>query len=783
MGGTDIAPSASGLVDAYNKGRSIAASQLAGAAELLLGPGALAGQNTKEHESDSSSGRNGAVNTFSSEFHNAVERGEVDVVSELLNTGADAVLLDGDGRSPLLLAIQGGHLPVVTVLLEFGASAPNRIPPNGPNGICALVRTAARKEHVGILEALIEYGADVESTDNGGSTALQHAAMLGRTASIDFLVERNADVDSTDLEGCTALHWAAMEGHGEAIVTLLRHGAEIDAADDAGRTPLHRACAVDDIHATEAAELLLLWGADETILDNDGRTAEYYAKREDENSGGYGVGGGKQRAQDSLLQLLRTSPADRAWCRHGLVILCKARLGPGAVGTVLDRLVTMEEEALFEKSWAAENDTEDAGADDLRYEERDHCVQHKGEKPVQTREEPRLEREETPQGPLDQPQTAVSSLLRDQDDAWIKPHQTWTMPQQHGEGQSGRWKEPMYQSASKTHQRRGEQGGSPDFSRMYTLGKKLGDGTFVETFGATKRGEGRGSQSSCIVKRSVRQGMPNGNEHGLKEEVRILRLLTHPSVVTVREVFSDSPDYFYVVLERLTGGPVFDHIIKKTCFRENDARDLCRVLVNCVQHCHDMGVVHRDLRPEHLLLTSRDDNATIKLTGFDFARSLPRDDHGGKRGKRGPLVSESYVTAEYAAPEVLRFVPHGTAVDMWSMGVIFYTLLGGYHPFHDERQPRLFRRIRDGSFVFHDELWDSTSDQAKDFVRRLLVVDPRKRMTAKQALEHPWMVDSGKDLAKNDLGFNLEQLRVFNATAKLRSAIKSVMATRRALST
>ncbi|CAN0425042.1 unnamed protein product, partial [Hapterophycus canaliculatus] len=98
----------------------------------------------------------------------------------------------------------------------------------------------------------------------------------------------------------------------------------------------------------------------------------------------------------------------------------------------------------------------------------------------------------------------------------------------------------------------------------------------------------------------------------------------------------------------------------QTRFRENDARHLCRILVHCVQHCHDMGVVHRDLRPEHLLLTSRDDNATIKLTGFDFARSLPRGDHGGKRGKRGLLVSESYVTAEYAAPEVLRFVPHGT---------------------------------------------------------------------------------------------------------------------------
>lgn len=92
-------------------------------------------------------------------------------------------------------------------------------------------------------------------------------------------------------------------------------------------------------------------------------------------------------------------------------------------------------------------------------------------------------------------------------------------------------------------------------------------------------------------------------------------------------------------------------------FRENDARHLCRVVILCVQHCHDMGIVHRDLRPEHLLLNSRNEDASLKLTGFDYARSLPRDGHGGRRGL---LVSESYVTAEYAAPEVLRSTPHGT---------------------------------------------------------------------------------------------------------------------------
>ncbi|CAM9232170.1 unnamed protein product [Ectocarpus fasciculatus] len=797
MGKADIASPSSDLLDAYNKGRLIATSHFAGAAELFLGAGAVAGQNTKEQPGSSSSCSSGAVSRARpADLHSAVRRGEADAVSKLLSEGADAASLDGSGRSPLLLATQEGHLPVVRVLLDSGAGDAACIPPNGPNGMSALVKAAARKEHLGILRALIARGADVEATDSGGATALQHAAMLGKTESIDVLVEHGASVDSVDVDGMSALHWASVEGHGEAIVALLRHGADIDAADAAGRTPLHRACAVDDTHTTEAAELLLLWGADDTAIDDDGHTPDHYAKA---RRGGQGGGGAKQRAQESLLQLLGTSSADRAWCRHGLVILCKARLGHGAVGTVLDRLVTLEEEELFEKSWAAEaDDGFDEGKTQQEGSKSDSPlpVQQKGEEPIQKKEEPaqRGGREEQARSSQKKdPQASVGpQQLKRLDNTWIKPQRTEQAPPQtrvepkkrEGEGQRGDWKgSPPEGMRLGTKQNRGEQPGSPEFSRSYALGKKLGEGAFAETFGAIRRGQRKGSQGSCIVKRAVQRGESHDVQHGLVEEARILRLLTHPSVVSVQEVFSDSPDYFYLVLEQLAGGPVFDRIVTKTRFRESDARHLCRTLVLSVQHCHDMGIVHRDLRPEQLLLTSRDEDATVKLTGFDFARSLPRGGSDGRRrGKRGLLVAEPYVTAEYAAPEVLSSVPHGTAVDMWSMGVIFYTLLGGYHPFHDERQPRLFRRIRDGSFVFHDELWSNTSDQAKDFVRRLLVVDATKRMTAKQALQHPWMLGSEKDLAKNDLSFNQEQLRVFNATAKLRTAIKSVMATRRELS-
>ena len=512
--------SPSGLMGAYEKGRSIAASQIAGAAGLLLGSDAVAGSYRTEYDgSGGGSGRSGTNTTHLADLHGAVERGEVDAVSELLNTGADVGMLDSDGRSPLLLATQGGYLPVVTLLLECGAADASCIPPSGPNGMCSLIKTAARKEYIGILRALILHGADVHATDAGGSTALQHAAMLGKTGSIDVLVEFGAEVDSADLDGCTALHWASMEGNSEAIVALLRHEADVDALDKEGRSPLHRACSIDDTHAAEAAELLLLWGADETIVDKDGHTAEYYTKVQLQDSNSLGGGGAKQRALESLLQLLRTTPTDRAWCRHGLVILCKTRLGHGAIGTVLDRLVTLEEEELFEKSWAVETDKEDDGGDEPQ----------RLEEPVQVKEELRERREDHPPKTRKMSQAGIRPRQAD-DSAWIKPHvneqapQTWSKSQPKEELEDERDKQmnregPSWQNAKGgMQQQNGQQPSSSEFSRAYTLGKRLGGGGSGATFVATKRG----SNSAYIVKRALQREAKNANEHALLEEVRRL---------------------------------------------------------------------------------------------------------------------------------------------------------------------------------------------------------------------------------------------------------------------
>ncbi|CAN0357857.1 unnamed protein product, partial [Discosporangium mesarthrocarpum] len=141
---------------------------------------------------------------------------------------------------------------------------------------------------------------------------------------------------------------------------------------------------------------------------------------------------------------------------------------------------------------------------------------------------------------------------------------------------------------------------------------------------------------------------------------------------------------------------------RKTYYNEKEARDLCRILLDAVKYCHDRGVVHRDLKPENLLLTSRNDDANIKLADFGFARSVLTE-----------YVTTQCGTPGYVAPEILHAQPYGTSVDMWSIGVIIYILLGGSPPFQEKNQARLFRKIKAGKFKFDQSRWGAVSSEAQ----------------------------------------------------------------------
>ncbi|KDO20504.1 CAMK/CAMK1 protein kinase [Saprolegnia parasitica CBS 223.65] len=295
------------------------------------------------------------------------------------------------------------------------------------------------------------------------------------------------------------------------------------------------------------------------------------------------------------------------------------------------------------------------------------------------------------------------------------------------------------------------------FEQQYTLGKVIGAGTFSTVKEAIHKPTGQKYAIKCIKK----AGLTVDEIQALTTEMK------HPNIMILHDFFSE-PEYYYLVTELMDGGELFDRIVEKSYYTEREARDLVKLLLEAVRYCHDINVVHRDLKPENLLLTSTTDDASIKLADFGFAKKVGSDTEG---------LTTACGTPGYVAPEILEAGPYGKAVDIWSIGVITYILLCGYPPFHDDNHNALFRKIKRGAFVFDSPYWDAISDDAKDFISRMLTVRPTDRATAAMLLEHPWIV--GSETSTVQLSSALDELRRFNARRKLKAAMNAVKATQR----
>ncbi|GFY63841.1 ribosomal protein S6 kinase alpha-5 [Trichonephila inaurata madagascariensis] len=225
-------------------------------------------------------------------------------------------------------------------------------------------------------------------------------------------------------------------------------------------------------------------------------------------------------------------------------------------------------------------------------------------------------------------------------------------------------------------------------------------------------------------------------------EIHLLKLCQgHPNIVNLHEVFQDEA-HTYIVLELLRGGELLERIRKKSKFTESEAMKICHQLVSAVNFMHSHGVVHRDLKPENLLYMDSSDNAIIKIVDFGFARTLPP---GNQK-----MVSPCF-TLHYAAPEVLKqsFPANGSnsgyneSCDLWSLGVVMYTMLSGKTPFQsysqDTSAAAIMQRIREGAFSFSGPQWDVVSAEAKNLIRGLLTVDPHRRLTMQQLRHNPWI--------------------------------------------
>ncbi|GMI61912.1 hypothetical protein ScalyP_jg6062 [Parmales sp. scaly parma] len=303
-------------------------------------------------------------------------------------------------------------------------------------------------------------------------------------------------------------------------------------------------------------------------------------------------------------------------------------------------------------------------------------------------------------------------------------------------------------------------GSKSGFHTDYDIGTDLGSGSFSVVKAATHRETGNIVAVKCIRRASL----PADEREALRDEVSILRELDHPNIIAMHDFYEEEQN-FYLVMEVMEGGELFDRIVQKSYYNEKEARDLVKILLNSMQYLHVRNIVHRDLKPENLLLANKQDDSNIRLADFGFAKRVIK-----------PLKTQCG-TPGYVAPEILRGDTYGLSVDMWSIGVITYILLGGYPPFHDDNQSVLYKKIKAGEFVFHPEYWDPVSPEAKDLITRMLCVDHTKRLTAEDALDHPWIAGmSDQELQAHDLNGTLTEIRKFNARRKLKGTIKAVMA-------
>lgn len=303
-------------------------------------------------------------------------------------------------------------------------------------------------------------------------------------------------------------------------------------------------------------------------------------------------------------------------------------------------------------------------------------------------------------------------------------------------------------------------GNQQSIHKDYLIKEKLGSGSFA----TVKKGIRKSDKEKFAIKEIKKGNLSDEELRVVEMEVTIMKSIDHPNCVKLYKMY-DTPKKVYMVLELLTGGELFDRIVAKGNFSEKEAAGVIHSVTTALKYLHSLPVVHRDLKPENLLYASPDDDAAIKITDFGLAKS-----------KNASKMSTACGTPGYVAPEVLKNLPYGPAVDMWSVGVVLYILLCGFPPFYHEETKKLYRMIKKGEFGFPAPYWTDISKEAKDLVQRLLTVQPDKRATPDDVLNHPWISSASDKAFGDDFG---KRLKLLQAKKKLRNAVHTVLAMNR----
>ncbi|GAA49714.1 serine/threonine-protein kinase DCLK3 [Clonorchis sinensis] len=269
---------------------------------------------------------------------------------------------------------------------------------------------------------------------------------------------------------------------------------------------------------------------------------------------------------------------------------------------------------------------------------------------------------------------------------------------------------------------------SENLRNRYHIGRILGDGNFAVVRLVRRRDTGQKYAMKIIDKAKLR-----GKEMMLHQEITILHSCSHPNIVRLLEEY-ETPKEIWLVMELVKDGDLFEGITNSVKYSENVASGIVADIANALFYLHCRYIVHRDLKPENVLMWHQPDGKLrVKLADFGLAVEVRRN------------LYTVCGTPTYIAPEILSERGYGLEVDLWALGIITYIMLCGFAPFRspDRRQSQLFESIKRGVFVFLSPYWDEISQGAKDLVNRLLVVTPRKRLTAIETLTHPWVYFEG----------------------------------------
>ncbi|KAF7851970.1 hypothetical protein BT93_L1669 [Corymbia citriodora subsp. variegata] len=298
--------------------------------------------------------------------------------------------------------------------------------------------------------------------------------------------------------------------------------------------------------------------------------------------------------------------------------------------------------------------------------------------------------------------------------------------------------------------------------KYYNLGRKLGHGQFGTTFLSVEKATGKEYACKSIAKRKL---LTKDDIEDVRREIEIMHHLAgHPNVISIRGAYEDSVAV-HVVMELCAGGELFDRIIKRGHYTERKAAQLARTIVGVVEACHSLGVMHRDLKPENFLFIDEQEDSPLKTIDFGLSIFF----------KPGETFTDVVGSPYYVAPEVLR-KNYGPEADVWSAGVILYILLSGVPPFWGETEEEIFEEVLHGDLDFSSDPWPNISESAKDLVRRMLVRNPKKRITAHHVLCHPWVQVDGVAPDKPLDSAVLSRLKQFSAMNKFKKMALRIIA-------